>query len=259
MNTRETIDHLYQRVGRHLSPKIDAGVAYLSKKPLPIREDVCQRTGLTGPVVVYEESQHGIVKILTMANLLWMFGTHPMPIKNGEIAPVRLGSQSHLLILTPDAVLTNIQFQSPIPGLVAMDAPALMRATAQQSEYLFISFPKSATRILGNGLRWSFGDNLEINGDYKAGKNVLSNIGVNLQRPRQLAEIDEIDSKDMWNIHRLIRKDDRTENDQAKLKTLLEKRNIGLASPTCRLLRHATSQDLAIAKVLQLSVDEEQE
>lgn len=243
---RDAIDECYDRLGRYLKPDIGrvpiemgSGHAYT---PYQGR---CSRTGIEGPIVDHLKSEVGAVP--THAKLMWMLAYQDrINRSDGRSKPYRL--LGHIALLKRD-ILSTIDFTNPIPHLVVVESgKELVRRLGQDDKYLLLSFGKNADRVLGNGLRYSCGTHLEINGETKFAGIEITNQPIDLAVPLQLAAIG-LDWDAAFLYHSLRNRPALTPDEDAKMaeaKTRLGPNGKAMV----RLARQVSRQDLRLAKWL---------
>lgn len=243
-----SITELYQHVGRYLNPTIRDGVVLDKRGAVKyrIREGRCARTGLTGPVVDYVKSEHGVIPTLT--TLLWMFAEQTIPKADGTVIDQRIGAApNRTIVLTAKHVLTNVPFQAKIPRLKVVKMNDLLRASETQ-DCLLLAFGQNLDTIFGNSLRHSIGGNIEVNGEFEFGRLKLANTSLSLAMAHRLAK-SGIELDRLVRIYRLIVRDNRSDRQYEQLE--------GLCRPLTPkqqkmlpILRQAAWKDLTLARIL---------
>ena len=183
MDTAATAALLYERIGRYLTPIPRDKHVVNDGKRIPVKPGICQRTGVEGMVVDWVERIVGDRRVVpTLAHLLWIYGRHDVLNKKGQYGNSRLGPGS-VIAVTEDHIYTNVTFAKRIPHLRTVATQnAVLREIATTS-CVFLAFSASPTTLLGNGLRWSVGDELEVNGRFSLAKNVtVENTAISLGR-----------------------------------------------------------------------------
>jgi hypothetical protein len=246
----DVVDFLFDRVGKHMAPAIKRNMVQL-RTPLPIRDGVCARTGWHGPIIDYPTSQHGLGSIPTLAKLVWLFTYQRYGDKDGVVKDQRLGSgYNQVMVLTETRTYTTVPFAPVFPRMRLLDMGALLRLLANREvgDFLFLAFTKSPSKVLGNNLRWSRGDDIEVNGDLRIGKTVVSNTALSLDAALQFTASD-LTIEQLVQVYRLRAKDDRSDNEDAKLQSLIEQHNV--SRQLQKTMRRATWQDVNLARLMR--------
>jgi hypothetical protein len=246
------VDECYERIGRYLDPDISAVPIRMgsSVKHIP-HQGRCERTGLIGLVVDHKKSEAGTV-VPTHTKLLWMVGYQNRKNRDGTFKPYRLLGNIALL---PDVVLSTIDLAAPIPGLRVIErTKELVKQAIAADRYLFLSFGKNTDRTLGNGLRYSVGGRLEVNGELKIAGGETINQSIDFRLPRELAGfVDDVAWDDIYRYCTLRSRTPQSETEQrsimAEMQTIRGK--LGRHARTLLVMsRQVTKQDLRLGRWL---------
>lgn len=235
-------EFLYDRVGKYLNPIIKRDFVEIQGKTQPIVEGVCQKTGIEGRVIEYEERPDGQErrKIYILIDLLWVFPFHDMIQENGKVKGMRLTS-GHIMAVTDTTTYTNVNFSEPLPQSVYVPKQndILRRIVGQKC--LFLAFGKKPSSVFGNSFRWSMSGQLEINGKISLGSDEIENSSVNLSQAMELTNL--LPKRSAIDIRKLLVMEERTNFQHEKLLKLAQ----GVSHTTLRLLYEIADPEMFMA------------
>jgi hypothetical protein len=224
-----SVDVLFERVGKFLQPTVtETEVVYRTGKAstLPIRQGRCERTGLSGGVIDYEEKSPDTIIVPTLAKLAWVFAGQTF---SDAPKPMRL-TAGRLMAVTMDNTYSTVGFATRIPNFEVVDIATLLRSIVGK-RCIFLAFSNRPSAVLHNALRWSLGDQLEVNGILNLVSVVVDNSTINLKKAAELVELlprfeKEQDKKDFDRIHWSLLLDERSETENETLQKLIRKLQI---------------------------------
>lgn len=244
---QEAIEECYERLGRYLFPDITVSPIIRTTGDTCVpREGQCSRTGVRGSVVIWDKSDGTVVP--THTKLLWMLGYQnrvgrsSYRISFGEVA------------FLPKTILSTVAWADKkgalIPGMRVVETRReLIQQALGQDRYLLFGFGKNADKNFGNGLRYSSGNIIELNGVMSISNIDFENQSIDFHIPLEISRM-KLDWKVVFPYCRLRKKESLTETEHARMMELKQKLGPN-ANRMMVLARQVIDEDLRIGRWLE--------